>query len=100
MSRRQQQLSSPEASVIINMSPEIPKYIIRLEILRAEETDSEVNVKLNSKAQYVVHNEHDNILYKALRLMYQMGAEVAARNESSGNIVQTHHQSYSPSDNR
>lgn len=68
------------------MTNDIPKYVLRVELLKCEETDSEVIVVGNSKAQYVIYQEDDNILYKTTQLLKQISAELGVRNEKSCNI--------------
>lgn len=75
-----------QASFIAAMNNNIPKYVLRVDLLRCVETETEVEVVANSKAQYVIYNENDNILYKTTQLLWQIGAELSSRNEKSCNI--------------
>lgn len=74
-------LSSPETSYVALMGTKIPKYIIKIEIFEAKDTPTDVVIKGCSKAQYVVYDLPDGVLYKAKQLIFEMSAELGTRNE-------------------
>lgn len=78
--------SSMQTSYVAAMSNKIPKYILRIELLKCEENETEVNVTGNMKSQYVIYDESDNVLYKTTQLLWQIGGELGVRNEKATNI--------------
>lgn len=86
MSESRKSSVQTQTSYVAAMSNDIPKYVLRVELLKCVESETEVQVVANSKAQYLVYDESDNILYKTTQLLWQIGAELGVRNEKSCHI--------------
>lgn len=79
-------LSSVQGSFVAGVDNKIPKYILRIELLKTEETETEVEVQSRVKSQYLIYDESDNVLYKTSQLLREITAQVSERNEKACNL--------------
>lgn len=75
-----------QPSYIASMYNKIPKYILRIELFKCEETLRDIRTSNISKLQYFIYDESDNVLYKTTQLVGQIGAELNQRNEELCNM--------------
>lgn len=76
-----QQLQIARSSYVATCDHRIPKYVIKVELLKADETETAVVMRSCVKTQYVVYEEADNILTKIHHILYVISAEMGERTE-------------------
>lgn len=78
-----QQLQMARTTYVATSDFRIPKYVVRIELHKADETETEVVLRSHAKTQYVVYDEADNVLSKIRHILYQISAEMGERTENS-----------------
>lgn len=73
-------------SFVACFNNDIPKYVVKIQLLKCIESETEVKVVSRVKSQYVIYKEDDNVLYKINQLLWQIGAELSHRNEEACEI--------------
>lgn len=74
---------SMQGSFVAGVDNKIPKFILRIELLKTNESETEVQVQSKVKSQYLIYDESDNVLYKTSQLLREITAQVSDRNEKA-----------------
>lgn len=77
-----QHLLKSRTSYMATLDSRIPQYVVKIELFKADETETEVILRSRAKTQYVIYDETDNVLYKTHQLLYQINTELGERAEN------------------
>lgn len=70
-------------SFVAGVDNKIPKYILHIELLKAEQSQTEVELNTKVKSRYLIYDDSDNVLYKTMQLLREITAHVSERNENA-----------------
>lgn len=70
-------------SFVAGVDNKVPKFVLHIELFKAEESQTEVQLHPKVKSRYLIYDENDNVLYKTTQLLREITAQVSERNENA-----------------